>query len=227
MKLDEIDVLQLQSRHMKTDPTTVAMAAAVQPALRDIAVSIPLILLYARIDPAAGSGIEPLSEDLLDELAWGFGIDFYDVGADVDRKRQLVRSAIRIHRMKGTPAAVEEAMTIAFSAATLEEWFEYGGAPYTFRITTDARISSIADLDRFLKALRAAKRASTQLTEIIVNGTASISQHARVELMTSPLYELSVDPLTMTWAQWDAQNRAWTARDASGLTFGSYFKIAT
>lgn len=119
------------------------IAAAVQAKLQSINSQIELILLLPRLDE--------LPEALVDELAWQYHVDFYDYLLPVDKKRALVRQAIDWHRRKGTPGAIIDAVTSVYGNCLLEEWWEYGGEPYHFRVKTTLYAEDDAKR-QFLKA---------------------------------------------------------------------------
>lgn len=51
-------------------------------------------------------------------------------------RRALLKNAIEMHRRKGTPWAVRTAIDTALGTVetNIEEWFDYGGEPYRFRL---------------------------------------------------------------------------------------------
>ena len=102
------------------------ISAVVEKLLHEINKETGYVLLLPRLDE--------LSEQLIDELAWQFHVDFYDNNAAIEVKRDLVRNAIKWHRRKGTPYAVEAICQAAFKYCDLKEWFDYEGEPYHFRI---------------------------------------------------------------------------------------------
>ena len=82
--------------------------------------------LYCRIDD--------LDETVLDILAGDLKIDWYDYGASIDVKRRVVRDSWFVHKRMGSRTAVETAISDVYPYSIVEEWFEYGGDPYHFRI---------------------------------------------------------------------------------------------
>lgn len=49
-------------------------------------------------------------------------------------KRELIKSAIKMHRYKGTKYAIEEIFKTLNIVGNVEEWFNYGGQPYYFKV---------------------------------------------------------------------------------------------
>lgn len=81
--------------------------------------------------------IDRLPGPLLDILARDFKVDWWDADYGVEEKRRLLKSSWQVHRMLGTKAAVEKAASAVYHYATVQEWFEYDGEPYHFRLNVD------------------------------------------------------------------------------------------
>ncbi len=77
----------------------------------------------------------PLS--ILPFLAWSWSVDNWDSSWSENIKRQVVAAAIKVHRHKGTPGAVQDAIDAIGAGASISEWFQYGGDPYHFRIDVE------------------------------------------------------------------------------------------
>ncbi len=86
--------------------------------------------------------IDTLPEELLDILAVDFKIDWYDVESPVWNKRQTVKECILVHKYKGTKFAVETALHSMFLSAEVQEWFEYNGDPFHFKVVVYGSTSS-------------------------------------------------------------------------------------
>lgn len=91
------------------DATVKDIVQAISGRLAQLGEQAELVLILPRL--------KKLPEEIVDELAWQYHVDFYDVSADITKKRELVRKAIARHRYKGTPAAVEEVCSAAFDTA--------------------------------------------------------------------------------------------------------------
>ena len=87
------------------------------------------ILIYPAIDQ--------LPSELVDELAVQLHCDFYDKSLSLEARRQIVKTSIAWHRIKGTPAAVEMLTQVIFKKSFVKEWFDYNGSPYYFRMVQD------------------------------------------------------------------------------------------
>ena len=96
---------------------------------------IERVLIYPSIDD--------LNEDLINHLGFQQHIENFSTSLNLDSKRELIKNSFLIHRYKGTPWAVETTLQNFFGNAEIDEWFNYGGDPYFFKIIHD-----ITDQDR-------------------------------------------------------------------------------
>lgn len=124
--LCNVNWLDLIPPSIVNDPQVQAISAAVTPQLQEVSQSIRECIILARLDE--------LQEEVVDLLAWQYHVDFYDSDLSIHQKRNLVRTSIDAHRHKGTPYAVELVVKAILDDAIVQEWFEYGGEPYFFRV---------------------------------------------------------------------------------------------
>ena len=122
---------------LRQDPNMLALADSIATVLSAQWDEIDLLRIYQRIDE--------LDEELLDILAYDFKVDWWDPNYSLDVKRQVLKDNWRVHRMLGTRAALELALSAIYPGARAEEWFEYGGTPYCFRLYIDASDADIGD----------------------------------------------------------------------------------
>ena len=111
---------------LRTDPSVVALAEA----LGEVLAVRPAEIERLRIYPA----IDTLDESLLDILAHDFKVDWWDPEYSLEEKRRTLKDSWRVHRLLGTRAAVEMAISAIYPHTQVLEWFEYGGEPYHFRL---------------------------------------------------------------------------------------------
>lgn len=79
---------------------------------------------------------DAMPEWRLDELAWETNC-LYDYSADIETKRRWIRNAVPMYRLYGTPAAIYQYLGGYFDNVQLEEYWQYGGEPYHFRVTVE------------------------------------------------------------------------------------------
>ena len=114
---------------LQKDPSAVALAEA----MADLLARRPDEIEQLRIYPV----IDRLDARLLDILAYDFKVDWWDPGYSLEQKRRLLKSSWQVHKVMGTKAAVEAAASAVYPYARVQEWFEYGGEPYWFRMDVD------------------------------------------------------------------------------------------
>lgn len=100
-------------------------------------------------------------------LAWQWHVDFYDYNLSLIEKRSLVKKSLNTHRIKGTPAAVEEVVTAAFKSAKVVENWEYGGQPYHFKVEMVREgMPSRNELESLSRSINAVKNVRSWIDEI-------------------------------------------------------------
>lgn len=82
--------------------------------------------------------IDSLDEGYLDYVAADIRPLFYESTLAPDIKRKLIANSQYWHMKLGTSAAVEEMINTVFGKGKVQEWYQYGGQPYYFKILTDA-----------------------------------------------------------------------------------------
>lgn len=160
----EVKLLDLLPPNLRHDPDIIAASKAVDDEFLLVVNEAKHCIIMPRIDE--------LESDLVDLLAWERHVDFYDTSLPLEIRRTLVKNSIRWHKRKGTPAAVEEIVTEIFGEGQVEEWFEYGGQPYHFRVVTSNAAVTGELASQFAKAIEKVKRKSTRLEQVIVAMTA-------------------------------------------------------
>ena len=110
------------------------------------------------------SRIRTLSEKKIEELLLQFHVDYVDDKLTLAQKQELVTNSIQNHMIKGTPKAVQNICNILFEYSEVKEWFEYGGRPYYFKVSTIAgSITSMEDYQRILLAINSYKNVRSWL----------------------------------------------------------------
>jgi phage tail P2-like protein len=104
--------------------------AFAQAAARFSEIDLTPVLVYL-IDTVDKSAL-PLLADQFRVLGEG-----WQFTRNNDERRALIKHAIEIKRHRGTPWAIEQVLEILHLPGKLQEWFEYGGRPYHFKIRID------------------------------------------------------------------------------------------
>lgn len=144
------------------DPKLRASAEALDLELEKLSLSTREVLHLPRLDELSGR--------ILDFLAEQFHIDFWEpLYLTDDEKKNLIRRSIAWHRIKGTAAAVEGIANAAFRDAQVTEWFDYGGRPYHFYITTHGFKSTPDGFATFLRMLWLSKNVRSWCDKIVID----------------------------------------------------------
>ncbi len=122
---------------LKHDPKMKAFAAAITEQMLTVSSNIDNVLIYSRIDE--------LPEELVDILAYDMHVDWYDYSFPLDIKRGILKSSVKVHKRMGTKYAVETALNEIHTGVKIEEWFQYEGLPYRFRIIVDIGSAGITE----------------------------------------------------------------------------------
>lgn len=111
---------------LKNDENMLALAESVAPELAGLSQQTDRASIYVSIDK--------LPEDVLDALAADFKVDWWNGNYSLGEKRQTLVDSWKVHRRLGTPWAVLTAISAIYPGTTLQEWFDYGGEPYHFKL---------------------------------------------------------------------------------------------
>ena len=122
----EFSIRDIVPKFILADRNGYAMAKAIEAGLK-MFLQVCKEALEIWHDP------EKMPEWRLDELAWEYGI-VYDYDAQIEEKRVWIENAYMFYQSMGTPGGVEKFLRAKLDTVKLEEWWEYGGDPYHFRI---------------------------------------------------------------------------------------------
>ncbi|MGN1369755.1 MAG: phage tail protein I [Aristaeellaceae bacterium] len=150
---------------MQTLPSVLANDAGMQP-LGETASRI-LEIMWAQVDlPAIYTRIDELPEELLDILAKDFKVDWYDYNHSLETKRLVIKDSFYVHKHLGTVGAVRRALSDIWPSFSLEEWFDYGGDPYHFRVAIADNDFTVAKREQAIKAINLTKNVRSWLDDI-------------------------------------------------------------
>lgn len=125
-KLDKESLMQVYPSVLDHDKLFNALGRTMADRLHAAIISAENANIYTRIDD--------LEEALLDTLAQDFNVSWYDYNASVAEKRAIIKNSMKAHRRTGTKASVESVLSDVLPGSKVEEWFEYEGDPYHFRL---------------------------------------------------------------------------------------------
>lgn len=156
---------------LKKDEKMVALGRLIADELHQTVEQTKKNIIYANINE--------LSETWLDVLAYDLHVDWYDYDYPIEAKRAIIRDSVRVHQKLGTKAAVEMALGGIHPKSEIEEWFDYGGKPYRFRIVLDTTESRVAaDYDEIIKTVGIYKRLTAHLDGLYYQGSINCGSNA-------------------------------------------------
>lgn len=170
--ITEENLLRLLPEVLRNNESMAALAASAARAMARRKEEIRCLSIYPRIDE--------LPEDLLDILAYDFKVDWYDYNYSLETKRAIIKGSFFVHRKMGTKRSVETALSAIYPGTYVEEWFEYGGDPYYFRVILDVTSPrEEIDNEKLIRALDLYKPLRAHLEED------AIIYRSRVDLIVS------------------------------------------
>ncbi len=185
--------------------------------LAEVAARVFVKVYDQRWKAAIYSRIDDLDEAVLDILAVDLKIDWYDFDAKIDVKRRVVMDSWYIHHRMGTRSAVETAISDVYPHSIVEEWFEYGGDPYHFRVVLDADHSEPIPVDTAMDKIKIFKPARSALD----NNEPTIRVVESLKIITDKFaktYQVIASGMRPTRAVHGRVNDSGLILDSAGLT---------
>ena len=121
--------------------------------------------------------IDKLSETEIDYLLWEYHVDYVGENASVESKKELVKIAVIAHFNKGTLGSVKAICKILFGNAEIKEWFEYGGRPGYFKISTLGELKDEKDYLKVLEVVNEYKNERSWLEALTFDRTAKFGKY--------------------------------------------------
>ncbi|HAS6603848.1 TPA: phage tail protein I [Vibrio parahaemolyticus] len=125
-------------------------------------------------------------EHLLPHLAWALSVDSWDSSWPTERKRQVIKDSIYIHRKKGTRDAVERVVSaIRGDDTKVTEWFEdkenLSPGDFTVDYVSTGTPVDGSELNKLVPAINSAKNVRSNLTKITITSRVEAPEkHAAV-----------------------------------------------
>jgi phage tail P2-like protein len=151
----DVTLLELLPPNLADIPEIIAAGRAIDKQWQKLAARIKEVLTFADIDNA--------SSDVVDMLATEMNVDFYDSTLALAKRRAMVKNGYLYKYRKGTAYAVKQIVTDAYDTAYVEEWFDYNGKPFHFRITTEAGMPDETTINKIFSAVKAVKNVRSTL----------------------------------------------------------------
>lgn len=162
MRLSDADILKLLPLFMRDDDAVKALAKAVNKLIQDPGAKYKQLRTWDQIDY--------MDHEQLDELAWELNIDWYSSALDLERKREIIKISDQVHRKRGTKWAVEQLISAYFGPGYVQEWFEYGGPPFEFKVLTTNKAVTDEMYQEFVRIAKTTKNVRSRLEGVYYYG---------------------------------------------------------
>jgi len=133
-------------------------------------------VLVNLIDTAALTALPHLAKqfNVIGDAGWS-------LAESDDAKRRLIKQAVNLHRFKGTRWAIENVLKVLDLSGRVDEWFEYSGNPYYFklRIQLTHRNLDASAFDQLIVLIDAYKNARSHLEQVVITS----SNHSQVPVV--------------------------------------------
>ncbi|MDA9573345.1 phage tail protein I [Rickettsiales bacterium] len=159
-------------------------------------------------------------ENILPWLAFAVSVDDWDDNWTLEVRRNVIKASIEVHKKKGTIGALRSALeAFNYENITVEEWFNYGGAPHFFRVFFDVVESGfdVGILPEVQKVINSTKNARSHLESL----KAFLSAEMGLINMGSAMISKEITPLPQFIYETDDE-----VEDSSLMPYVSTFLIA-
>ena len=149
------------------------MSSLLPPSATDLERALEgVCLTEIKIETGAYSKASDVPTEYLDFAAHAQNVLHYSSDWSESEKRAALAASFRVHQIRGTAAAVRQALGVFSVTASIRPWYLTGGAPHTFEIdvfaegsTNDAQPLLTPRLRELCKqAIDSAKRLSQHYT---------------------------------------------------------------
>lgn len=131
-------------------------------------------------------------------LARTYAVEVWSSSWPEETKRAVIKATPEVKRHKGTRYALEVAISALNMGIRVSEWFEYGGAPYRFRLALKLveQPFTAADVSIIYKTAIAAKNVRSMIDEIELSR--GVSGRVYIGAATKSVLRIAhnYDPLT-------------------------------
>lgn len=165
MTVKDVDLIKVLPRFLAEDESSRAVCRALEPLIRQVAEKMDLLNFYT--DP------QKQPDRVLDQLAVGWGVSWYNGEDDIDAKKRIISDALKVFGRLGTVSSLTDALVANFGAARVEEWFGYDGDPCHFRIMVEDPSATGDRIERFLQMMKETMALHAKLDEVVLMKSSS------------------------------------------------------
>ena len=182
--LDKLDLMKVLPSFMHDDLTTKGMVYAIEKELKRIIESVPICQIYCNL--------ENQSDEILDELANQFSISEYKTSYEREVKIKLIEGCFKTHYQRGTVASVLETCKKIYGNARIEEWFDYGGEPYHFKVFTSNPSSSDEMIKQLTETIESTQNMRSVIEQVVVELSNSQNMYIGSKVFVTDIEHIGV-----------------------------------
>lgn len=171
ISFEQSEIKDILPENLKSQPECVALSYALKRANETLVAYSKRTSVFAVIDS--------LPEAMLDILAIELRTQYYEESFTIERKRALIKNTMQWYHKAGTVSAVQEMIDNVFTSGTILEWYETGGRPGTFTISTTNLITPEL-IDEFNKVVSSVKNVRSHLENIVVGNRIDMNVHIAI-----------------------------------------------
>ena len=162
----EFRIEDIVPKFILCDKNGYAMAKAIEAGMK---------YFINRIDESMAiiTDIDSMPEWRLDEMAWESDARWYDQTSDIDEKRKQIRLINAVFSTIGTKAGVLDAVEGVFGEGMIQEWFQYGGQPFHYKVYVTDDSAVYDRRNEFMRILGYVQHIRSVLDSVEVRGTDS------------------------------------------------------
>lgn len=166
MRLNDVEIVRLLPEWVREDNAVKGLGKGTDDVIKALFARLKLLSRWDKIDD--------LEDAVLDEMAYELNIPWYDSTAPIITKREIIKKSDLVYSKLGTKYAIEQIISAYFGTGILQEWFDYGGEPFHFKVLSDNPALVNENYELFLRLLNLAKRKSAHLDAIIISLTGNL-----------------------------------------------------
>lgn len=150
--------------------------------------------------------IDKLSETEIDYLLWEYHVDYIGENVTIENKRKLVKIAVVAHFNKGTLGSVKAICKILFGNAEIKEWFEYGGKPGYFKISTLGDLKNEKDYLKVLEVVNEYKNERSWLEALTFERSENFGKYIGIFSEKQVINILNERDFELPWMEQNLSN---------------------
>lgn len=177
------NLLRMLPAALQNDDSMKALASSIAQILSERLTEIQQVMIYPQINN--------LPNNLLDILAYDLKVDWWDGNYTLEEKRRTLKDSWRVHRMLGTKAAVELTVSAIYPGTQVQEWFEYDGRPYHFRLILGGVGASVEEINQFSQSIERVKNVRSVLESIVFREQSTSTIYTGIAARQGDRYRLA------------------------------------